>query len=418
VGRPRQSARHAFAVLLIVLVSVFVVVMGSFVQRFVEAATDRYLFYLAPLLFLGAVAWVVDRRGSMLALAVVGTLVAWLLLTNNLQPSDAVTILNTSYNFHRVLVARGSDVMSAFGLPHADPRIALVLAASLFALIAFVARDRLARWQALLVVTVPLLAFGIAETGYAMTKISRAATAVPASNPSFQGWVDRLVPAGATVGVVIAPVDPLAEEHPENTWSTWWETSFWNKSVRRAFILPGGDEFVQGSVGEISEDLVHGRLTGLEGVNYLIKLTTDSRFGLRAPLVFPPAGTRALYRLPAGASLLYGTSGVDQAGNVAPRSSFVRVFGASGSAPTSYRVVLSLQVHSPTTGCPCRLMLGAGYGDASLPGPTRTGPGEVKVTRVVTVRPGGYAQLGLDGRAKDGNHVAWLSLLSVQVTRL
>jgi hypothetical protein len=127
----------------------------------------------------------------------------------------------------------------------------------------------------------------------------------------------------------------------------------------------------------------------------------------------------SLYRLAAGAPLLWGTSGIDQFGNVAPgATAAVRVFGGSGSAPRSYKVTLGLAVNSPSAACPCRLTLGSGYGYASLPGATHAGPGEATVTRVVTVRPGGYAQLGLAGRAREAGHVVWLRLLSVQVTPL
>lgn len=418
VGRPREPARHAFAVLLIVLVVVLVLAVGSFAARFMYGATtDRYLFYLAPMMFVGTAAWVVDRRGSLITLAAIGTLAFWLLLTNHLFPTGPITILNPSFDFHRVLVGRGSDVMRALGLPNADPRIALAVGASASALLAFLVRERFATWKALLLVTIPLLAYGIAETGYVMTKITPAAAGVPASDDWQERWVDRAVPSSATVGVMIAPRDPTAEQAPGETYWTWWVTSFWNETVRRAYIFPGADLFAQGFVNGVSQDLVHGRLTGLDGANYLVKLTSDPRFGLSE--LVATHYQLSLYRLSDDARLLYGTSGLDQTGNVAPGSAgFVRVFGTGGSTPRSYRVVLSLQVNSSTANCPCHLVLGSRYGDASLRGATRAGPGEVTVSRVVTVPPGGYAQLRLAGRAKDADHVVWLRLLSVQVTRL
>ena len=401
VWRPRDPARHAFAVLLLVTVPVLAALVGSFQQRFLSGSTtDRYLFYLVPVLFVATAAWVIDRRGSVWTVVGVGAAVAWMVSSNSLHPSQTVSIINPSFGIHRVFVGQGYHLTHALGLPNIDARILIAVVTALFALLAVVARKRLATWQATLVVLVPLLAYGAVNTGYALTKISAEYSPEPASHPRELTWIDQHVPGNASVGLLLAPINLATLQNPFDTYWTWWQPNFWNKTVQRDFVLPpGADTFAQGFAREIQQDLTRGRLVGLDGADYLVKLESDPRFGLRAPLVTSEGGQISLYKLPPGAPLQYGTGGIDEYTRLDPDGrSFVRLFGDGGATPNAERVVVTLQTVATKPGCPCRVNLGKGYGTAKLPAMTPNLQPFTHITRTVMVPPNGYVQLNLDPR--------------------
>ena len=227
----------------------------------------------------------------------------------SLNDSPVATIINPSFDFDHVFVVQTDRLAHALGIGHLDARVPIAVITSAFVLLAVAARKRLPTRWAISAVMLPLLAFCVLDTGYTMIKLSGELSAVPSSHPAALAWIDRAVPSNAKVGLLLGTTSSTESIN----WDNWWETNFWNKTVRRAYILPGGDEFAQGFVALTKQDLVDGRLTGLGNVDYLVKLQSDPRFGLRAPIV-TSIGDPALYKLLPGAPLLYGTSGVADGG--------------------------------------------------------------------------------------------------------
>lgn len=417
--RPRDPARRSFAALLVVLIPVLVLMVGSFAEKTLDGnTTDRYLFYLIPVLFVGTAAWVVDRGSSWKAVIPLGMAVAWLVVVKTLHYETAISIINPSYAVHRVFIGQGYRLDTALGIGQVDPRVLLAIAASGFTLLALVARRWLPHPWSLLVVMVPLLAYGVATTMYAMDKVRAELDGVPASHPRELTWIDRTVPSGARVGLVLAALPGASPQDPTDTEWNWWQMSFWNKTVNRVFVLPGADTFAQGFVGTISPNLSRGTLMGVSGVNYLLKMKNDTRFGLRAPVIAAPSQYDVdIYRISPTTRLLWATSGVDEYGSVVPRKrQFVRIYNNDGSGATTERVTLVLQVVEQS-GCPCGTRLGARYGQVRLPAATLDHPRDVKVTRTVAIRAQGFAQLDLTTQDRLGGTVGhWLKLLSVQVS--
>lgn len=409
LARPRDPVRLAFAVLLVLIVAVMLVIVGSFQTRFIHSPTDRYLFYLAPLLFTGALTWFVDRRGSVLGTSLVVLAVAWMVLGVSLNDSPVATIINPSFDFDHVFVVQTDRLAHALGIGHLDARVPIAVITSAFVLLAVAARKRLPTRWAISAVMLPLLAFCVLDTGYTMIKLSGELSAVPSSHPAALAWIDRAVPSNAKVGLLLGTTSSTESIN----WDNWWETNFWNKTVRRAYILPGGDEFAQGFVALTKQDLVDGRLTGLGNVDYLVKLQSDPRFGLRAPIV-TSIGDPALYKLLPGAPLLYGTSGVADGGALqVPAHPFVRLFGLGEPTSTVERVTLALALPSPRLACPCALRLGSGYSSAPL-GVAAAG-GELAVTRTVFVPAHGYAQLNLELEGRRRSDLSSARLVSVEI---
>ena len=272
--RPTDPARHAFAVLVPVTVVACALVAGSFQQRFLDGnSTDLYMFELVPLLCVGSVAWAADRRGSAVGLALAGAATLWLLLGDSLHDRVAFTIINPSFSFQHAVIRDSSALGRRLGIGAIDARVTLAVLATAFGVGATVVRQRASARVALLAVAIPLLAYGVIGTGYAMTKVTEELAPIPPSHPQTLTWIDRAVGPGADVGLMLSTNGPL-----ENTYFTWWQPNFFNKSVQRAFAL-GGANFAQGSVGAVTPDLASGRLLGLDGVRYLVMFDADTRFG-------------------------------------------------------------------------------------------------------------------------------------------
>jgi hypothetical protein len=242
-----------------------------------------------------------------------------------------------------------------------------------------------------------------------MSKIATQFASVPASAPHLETWIDRAVPAGSKVGLLVGP-----SEDELNSEYTWWTLSFWNKSVQRSYVLPGGDSFAEGYYTQLTPDLATGGIDGLGGTGYLVKLTADARVGLRGSLLARVRGLD-LYRLAPAAPLTYSTLGVNQAGGVAIHSAPLIHFYGNGVTPVRKRVTVTLQVVPPERGCPCTLYTGSQRGAVSLP-TAPPGGTEVVFSRAIDLAPHGGVTLPLvvRGRAGEAAHLG-VNLISVRI---
>jgi hypothetical protein len=408
--RPRDPSRHAYAVLLVLTVPAAGLVAGSFAQRFLDGSTtDLYMFELVPLLCVGTVAWVVDKRGSELALALVGALTLWLVVSESLHDNGgAFSIINPSFNVQHALIHRNAILGNKLGIGNLDARTTLAILATGFAVGVAVARRRARPWVALLAVTLPLLACEAAGTGYAMTKVSGQLAENTAEYPQQLAWIDRAVGPGADVALMLANNGTL-----ENTYYTWWQPNFWNKSVQRAFALPGTNIFAQGSVGTVTPDLTSGRLLGLDGVRYLVMFNADTRFGFPQRPV-NPSGEQLIIPTPSD-RLLWATRGVRDTGALVWGSHpLVRVFDHA-ARPVTENVTLVIRVTGPETGCPCRLAAGSGDAATPLPQVTAAASALLRLRTRAEISPGGHADLPLSLRG-PGPGPAAVSAQLVSVT--
>ena len=274
--RPPDPARHAFAVLLILTVPASGLVAGVFAAAVPGRAQHR------PLHVRACAAAVrrhgrLGRRQARLGPGFGAGRRPHLVVAGGRQPArQRRCVQHHQPELERP--ARAHRRQRGPG-PHArdrrlDPRIMLAILGAGFAVGAAVVRRRATTWVALLTVTLPLLACEAIGTGYAMTKVTEQLAGTTADHPQQLTWIDRAVGPGADVGLMLSTNGAL-----QNTYYTWWQPNFFNKSVQRAFTLRGANNFAQGSVGTVTRDLANGRLVGLDGVRYLVMLDTDTRFG-------------------------------------------------------------------------------------------------------------------------------------------
>jgi hypothetical protein len=408
--RPTDPARHAFAVLVPVTVAACALVAGSFQQRFLDGnSTDLYMFELVPLLSVGSVAWAADKRGSAVGLALAGAATLWLLLGDSLHDRVAFAIINPSFNFQHAVIRDSSALGRRLGIGAIDARVTLAVLATAFAVGATVVRQRASARVALLAVAIPLLAYGVIGTGYAMTKVTGTLAPIPASHPQTLTWIDRAVGPGADVGLMLSTNGAL-----ENTYYTWWQPNFFNKSVQRAFALGGTNNFAQGSVGTVTRDLASGRLLGLDGVRYLVMFDADTRFGFPQRPV-NPGGELLIIPTPTD-RLLWATRGVRDTGVLGWGSHpLVRLFDHA-ARPVAENVTLVIKVTGPETGCPCRVAAGPARAAIRLPPVTPAAGALLRLRTRVEISPGGHADLPLSLRGPGPASVG-AQLVSVTVAQ-
>ncbi|HXD56263.1 MAG TPA: hypothetical protein VN606_00010 [Thermoleophilaceae bacterium] len=386
VGRPRDAARHAFALLVAGIVPAMIYVTGSFAVRFVSGPTDRYFFYAVPLLAVGTAMWFLDRRAGLVLTAVAGGVVAWLAATVDLVPT--LTMVNPSFNVHIVWINRSKSL-------GVSPHLVFAIGATLALAGAVALRRRLPARTALLAAGVPLLVFSSLVTGNSLHKLEKATAAEDPNFPASQAWVDRAAHGGRAAIYVGLLGDP------KTSTAIWWDTNFWNKTIERAVVQEQSGDLGQRYVKYANPDLARGTFPALDGYGYLAMSGGETRLRPRGPVV-GSLGPMQLFRLEPGAPLVWATSGVLDGGelDITKGAPTLRVYGPGRN------VTLAFQA-APTSRCPCTVRPGGGLPPLRIPA---TGPATVKGTvRAPT-------ELQLTPVRKEGGWAPQVRLVGVQVS--
>jgi hypothetical protein len=268
--RPTSKQAHAFAVVLILLAPLLTLQVASFDLRFTPGAfaQERYLFYLAPLLFVGMVACILDRglkrlrAGLLLAL---GLLFPWLAGATSYRDTTVIYWASPASAFHgAIATAAGWLALSADSLIRWGGAVAAVLlsAAVLYG------RPR----TTLAVVALTLAIFCSIETHHVFVRYALPAVTRPSAIPTARrDWIDAAVPADASVALVPNPY--LGPE-------VWWDAEFWNKSVDRTLRIDDGPTYTPFPADEINIDFATGTLRGNNPARLLVRALDESRFHL------------------------------------------------------------------------------------------------------------------------------------------
>jgi len=292
--RPRDAAAHAFAALALATLVTMVAVTTSFSVRFASSELeDRYLFYIAPLLMIGAVALLFDRRAATLPLAFGGALAAAVLGTAALgvtQPS----LVSPTFALNTVVQGRGLQIIDRFGLHGVSPADLLAAGTVGFVVALALARRRVAdtRWIAIGVSGALLLASLLASR-YAINTMQATQVAsgrAPAERPN---WVDRATAGDDRVGAVVSRIGSDAVST-----TSWWYVSFWNKRIDRVWQLPGSGGYAEGFSHRAAIDPRTGRIPALDEQPLLLLGRRDRRFALRGARLIARQGPFELMRAP------------------------------------------------------------------------------------------------------------------------
>jgi hypothetical protein len=240
VRPPETSERHAFACFAATVTVSLLLEVTNFDLRFADRMVlDRYLVYLVPVVLLGFVCALQDRRAHRLSLAAVTVLVMAGFAVGPV-PTDALMAINADtpiQEFYPSIVHAAGSLANA--------RILLAGGTALLSVIYLAARLFLPRRTFQLVfaivplavvpyVTADLFTHFFHDTGWSLR-------AVTSSAGSSYGWIDQRVGPNADVTIVPYPVSTAYLVNMR----VWRDYEFWNKSVDRDFQLspPGVFEY-------------------------------------------------------------------------------------------------------------------------------------------------------------------------------
>ncbi len=268
VAQPTTKSRHAFALLVLVSIPILALQASSFVLRFGTGGVyDRYLFYLAPILFLGLAVFLCEevRPISFVAMAIAGG--GFFLIANDTtyDTQDALFFSTPAGVFHSVLGGRTEWLGELLGIEDLSPTVLIELVVLATAVGLPLALRYLPRTRVAVVVGVGVLAFSVVECVYVFNSVGDGVEGTD--------WADRAVGEDADVGLV--PFEVGGYPPP-----LWWSAEFWNKDVTRSYSYADGPAYTPFP----NEDLMLNRRTGeikssvLSLAPYLVMHEQDRRF--------------------------------------------------------------------------------------------------------------------------------------------
>ena len=366
VLHPQRREAHAFALLMLLVVPLLVFEVASFDLRYTPGGfiQDRYLFYVAPLLAVGASAALLERerRKQEAALVLASSApFAGLAWAASFAAGTVIFWASPASAFHPAL-----DAVSGWVEFSADSLV-------LWAGVAIAAALALLLLQAppltgLAAVGAAVCALGAFEAVYVFDRYAVPATTLPRSIPATRAdWVDAADPGRRAVTLVPSPY--LAPEF-------WWDTEFWNGTVRYVLRVDGDPTFTPFPSRPLSIDPGTGRLRRDLPSDLLVETSVETRFHLAGTRTLAAAPPLVLSHVERPYRAEWTTTGADPDGWARPdRPVTVRVFPARG--PGLYELAVTV---SPPPGLQRPVSVRLQSRDAA---------------RVATLRPGGAQQTGI-----------------------
>lgn len=321
-----SPAERAFLAVACAAVPLVVVQVAFYASWFSGRIEERYMFFLAPLLFIALAVWLdrgLPRPAVLTAIAVLGP--AAPLLALPLQERLNISILSDTFTFIPLL--RLSNVLDG-GVPTVRWLVLLSAAAAVLAF-AFVPRS-LARpaFPAAIAIFFALTTYSVFGAVRDQSAATRALT--QSAEPD---WVDDHLPDGEEAAFVYgSTVDPFAEA------VVMWQTEFWNRDVRTVYNLqPEPTSFAKAGAGI---DRLTGRIEPQEGAHFPFRyVVANHTLGLGGQRLAsrPPL---ALYRVRAPLRLVSSLEGVHPDGWMGADAALTQ-YTTPGDRPGTLYVQLS-----------------------------------------------------------------------------
>ena len=336
VFKPASKGHHAFAILMLVTIPLLSLQVSSFVVRYSSSEVhDRYVMYLAPLLFLGFALFLYTdvRRSSVLGIAAAG-LAFFLIAERSDYEGGADWFASPAAVFHKLLTGRVDQLGDLLGMDSLTPTPLVQLVAIAAAIGLPLALVRLPRKPVIAVVGLAVFAFSVGQSAYVLDRVVARTPFVSGSD-----WIDRETPDDAEVGLVPFPFGGYPP-------SVWWTVEFWNKRVTRAYESGDVDDFTPFPSGKLEIDPRTGALTTTEVplVGYLVMHAQDRRFRPRGRVTresVTPEDAFDLIELEQPAAVAWTADGFGHAGTFHDGAR-IRVYGDPGDGRASQQVTLRI----------------------------------------------------------------------------
>lgn len=285
VRRPATPGLRAFAWLGATTLVVLVPVVAAWDLTIGQFVIDRYLFYLAPLLFLATVCALLDVRRPRWSL-VIPVAVVCVGFALHLQP-EFLWSGQFPLSFDSPVASLYKPFADLGGGASGASTILVVLTIALAAL--FVVGARLLRPAVLTAVVAVLLLVALpADTGYTFEKLlsrnGHSGRPLTQSQSGVLDWLDRAVGTGGNVTEVPYPVS----SSPFVSQGFWRDLEFWNKSVRYAVHYPTPDVYRDAVIWFPDTPISFNPVTGAASASpspYVVQSVTETRFRISGTAV-------------------------------------------------------------------------------------------------------------------------------------
>jgi hypothetical protein len=323
--RPANKRGHALATLSLAVIVLLTFEAASFGVRFGDGVVrDRYLFYVVPLLLIGAAAALrsADRRSVAVGAALVTVLFAATAAQLPFTVYPGIWIDSPASVLNELLIEQsgGLGTGTFVALLGLFTGLVLVLALllaprELFAVAAFVV----------------LLTFSVMTL---RSEVDRVVSGTGLSGRPLAGspglvldWLDTVVPEDESAALVAFPVS--------TAWDTtairWWDVEFWNRRATRAYVVGDGNfRYTPFPHRELEIDWATGEVAGTDDAPaFVVASPGDSRFQLAgsdraANLGFVVRAAERPYRA------VWRTRGLQADGWTTPgRPATIRVYGGN-----------------------------------------------------------------------------------------
>jgi hypothetical protein len=391
VLRPERKQAHAFAVLSIVVVPLLTLEVTSFDLRYAgHFEQDRYLFYVVPLLAVGAVAALTQRTQAVarvaLLLVAAGAFVGADVFVSY-HDRLPIWFAAPAAAFHPTL----AEIGRALGLPAGTfVRLVVAVVAVMFAAAILRGPKIAAVWACGLAVA----AFGAFEAAWEFHRYVVPSLTVR-STVADRNWIDAAA-GSSSVALVPSPWVPAP---------AWWEAEFWNKNVDRVVRVGRRSTYTPFPATPMDVDFAAGRLRGPATPGLLVLARHEARFSLAGTTPVATTNALSLVRVRPPLRLRWATQGAGTDGWIRPGDrATVRIFG--GNAPIRRRVTVTT-----TAPIPARASHSFTFESGRSKVRTPLGPGgRISVELAACVPPHGFVDATVGARfatrITDGRLVA------------
>jgi hypothetical protein len=362
----RLGDRRQFdtAVVIALLTLTVVWVAASFDLRHGESdrVIERYVFYVAPLVFVAMAAFFSNPPGNLAAIAVPAVLA--ILLLGVTQPFGSDSLLSLAINgpfspvqvalvtYQRVANALGTSI---FGL------LSLVLMLLAIAVVVLVERDHavLARDGSFALVLVVLLG----SSAYAVPKIVETQNFMVDAlfgrrTADQKAWVAQAT-GGAPASLAYSQrTDVLSHERFKQAEraSNWWDLAFWNPNIAAVYAPVSAAQppsIFPGRTHPMLPDWRTGRLVRADGDRsaQLVQAAGDPNYAPQYTGRPVRRGAYVVYRTGSDATAAWATRGLTLRGWIPPQGATLRVWaprGASGPSLMHVRLELATTATPPS----------------------------------------------------------------------
>jgi hypothetical protein len=337
LGKPSHAQLFAGALVLLLAGAGLVIVSAAFSLRFSPAQNDRYVAYIAPLLFTGTAAALTVGPLRVVPAVIAGAATVWLYWTSTLAV-QGLNLASPGAAFRTVIDGRSRMLADHFGVENAKPTAVVAILVGLLLVAVLVAMRRAPQIVVAAVVGVGVLGYGVAETSYTLHKIAQTQLGASPGFIASRGWADRALPSGQRLNALIGFFGD-----PRITTGVWWDAVFYNRKVERVYELEGTPVYEQPSHDTATVDSQTGVIHGLPG-GYLLVPTTPVHVGLRGTRTLAAAGPVQLVESPPIPQAAFSLDTANGDGVIpAGGSARLRVFGEA--RPQRRRIALTVAAH-------------------------------------------------------------------------